>query len=251
MPESFLIDHAGSVRLGVFVGILVAMSALEALAPRRARRRSREKRWPLHLGLAAAGGLVGRILAPVGAVAAAAYSESQGLGLFTRLDWPVWIEWTLTVLLFDLAVYGQHVLSHHWRWLWRLHRLHHQDVDLDATSGVRFHPVEIGLSTLWKAVVALALGPSVGAVVLFEIVLNGTALFNHANLRLPLALDRVLRLVLVTPDMHRVHHSVDPEESRRNYGFAVVAWDHLFRTYQAQPAAGQQGMTLGVDERSA
>lgn len=249
MLERLLTDHASGVRISVFLGVLVAMSALEATAPRRERRRGRRERWPLHMALAAAGGLVGRVLAPVGAVAAAVYSESIGFGLFTQVDWPVWLEWVLTVLVLDLAVYGQHVLSHRWSWLWRLHRLHHKDVDLDATSGVRFHPIEIGLSTLWKATVVLLLGSSAAAVVLFEVILNATSLFNHANLRLPLSVDRALRLVLVTPDMHRVHHSIDPKESRRNFGFAVVAWDHLFRTYQAEPAAGQTGMTLGVADQ--
>jgi sterol desaturase/sphingolipid hydroxylase (fatty acid hydroxylase superfamily) len=247
--ESFLMDHVSGVRLGVFLGVLALMSALEALLPRRRRERARQQRWPLHLVLAVAGGLVGRLLAPVAAIAAAAYSQAHGIGLLTHVDGPAWLEWTLAVLLLDLAVYGQHVLSHRWSWLWRWHRLHHKDVDLDATSGVRFHPVEIGLSTLWKAAVALALGPSMAAVVLFEVILNGTALFNHANLRLPDPLDRALRLVLVTPDMHRVHHSIAPGESRRNYGFAASAWDHLFRTYQAEPAAGQEQMTLGVEER--
>ena len=251
MLASFLTDHVSGVRLGVFLGVLLAMSVLESLFPRRRRQRTRQQRWPLHLALAVGGSLVGRLLAPVGALAAAAYSEAHGVGLLTRVEGPAWVEWTVTILLMDLAVFGQHVLSHHWAWLWRLHRLHHQDVDLDATSGVRFHPVEIAISTLWKAAVVLALGPSVAAVVLFEVILNGTALFNHANLRLPPALDRTLRHVLVTPDMHRVHHSIDPEESRRNFGFAVVAWDHLFRTYQAEPAAGQEQMTLGVEERPA
>ncbi|MEM8710728.1 MAG: sterol desaturase family protein [Planctomycetota bacterium] len=237
---------AGAWRLGVFATVLLGMAAAEALWPRRARRERRTRRWGHHALLAVAGGLVGRLLAPVGAAAAAAVASARGLGALHWLEAPGWLETVIALVVLDFAVWCQHVASHRWAWLWRLHRLHHADVDLDASSGVRFHPVEIALSTLWKAAVVMALGPSVGAVVLFEIVLNAASIFSHSNVAIPLAVDRALRTVLVTPDMHRVHHSLDPVESNRNFGFAIPLWDRLFRTYQAAPAAGHADMVLGT-----
>ncbi len=248
MLEVFLLEHSVAVRIWAFVLVLGLMSSLEAVAPRRPRRLDRWTRWPLHAGLVLVGALVGRILTPLGAAAAAVWAAEHGWGLLVYLKAPAWLEWTLALVALDLAVFGQHVVSHRWGWLWRLHRLHHRDLDLDATSGVRFHPLELGVSILWKAAVVLVLGPSLAAVVLFEVLLNVNALFNHANLRLPQGMDRVLRWAIVTPDMHRVHHSVVPAESRCNFGFAIAAWDRLFGTYLAEPAAGQLGMTLGVED---
>jgi sterol desaturase/sphingolipid hydroxylase (fatty acid hydroxylase superfamily) len=243
-----VIEHESALRLGVFLGVLVLMSSLEALAPRRERRRARKERWTLHMGLAAVGGAAGRLLAPVGAVAAATYAEQRGWGLLHQVPWTLWAEGLAAFVFLDLAVYAQHFMSHRWGWLWRLHRLHHEDVDLDATSGVRFHPMEIAVSVLWKALVVIALGASAPAVVIFEIALNASSTFHHANLKLPAPVDGALRLLVVTPDMHRVHHSIIAHESRRNFGFAITLWDRLFRTYQSQPAAGHVGMVLGVDD---
>ena len=241
-------EHEVALRLGVSLGVLILMSSLEAWAPRRHRRQGRGERWSLHLVLALIGGIVGRVLAPVGAVAAATFAHQRGWGLLHQLSWPAWAQVLLAVIALDLAVYGQHVMSHHWNWLWRLHRLHHLDLDLDATSGVRFHPLELAVSILWKSTVVLALGASAYAVVFFEIVLNASSTFHHANLKLPLALDAALRAFWVTPDMHRVHHSIVEQESRRNFGFAITLWDRLFGTYQSQPAAGHLEMILGVED---
>lgn len=241
-------EHEAALRLGVFLGLLAIMSCLEALAPRRERRLLRRQRWTLHLGLAVLGGAVGRVLAPVGAVAAAGFAGMRGWGLLGSVQWPAWLELLLTLVVLDLAIFWQHVMSHRWDWLWRLHRLHHKDVDLDATSGVRFHPLEIAVSVLWKAAAVMALGASIYSVVLFEVILNASSIFHHSNVRLPRAFDQKLRLLMVTPDMHRVHHSIDPDESRRNFGFAITLWDHLFGTYLSEPAGGHTGMVLGVEE---
>ncbi len=243
-----VIENEAALRLGVFLGVLVLMTCLEVWAPRRERLRLRRNRWTLHMALAVLGGLVGRLLAPLGAVAAATFAEQRGLGALGLVQWPAWIEGLLAVVVLDLAIYGQHVVSHRWDWLWKLHRLHHQDVDLDATSGVRFHPLEIAVSVLWKAAVVIALGASAPAVVIFEVVLNASSIFHHANFRLPSSVDGAVRLLWVTPDMHRVHHSIDAVESRRNFGFAIPLWDRFFHTYQSQPAAGHARMVLGVDE---
>lgn len=241
-------EHEVTLRLGAFLGTLVVMSSLEAWAPRRERTRLRRARWTLHAWLVLLGGAVGRLMAPVGAVAAATLAEQRGWGVLSLLSWPGWAEGLIAVIALDLAIFGQHVMSHRWSWLWRLHRLHHEDVDLDATSGVRFHPLEIAVSVLWKATVVVALGASVPAVVIFEVLLNASSIFHHANLGLTERIDRNLRRFWVTPDMHRVHHSIEAHESRRNFGFAIPLWDHLFGTYQAQPAAGHLCMVLGVDE---
>lgn len=241
-------EHEATLRLGVFLCVLICMSALEAWAPRRRRARPRGERWALHGVLAVVGGIVGRLLAPVGAVAAATVAEEHGWGLLALLDAPAWAETLCVLVALDLAIYGQHVLFHRLSWLWHLHALHHRDVDLDATSGVRFHPLELSLSILWKALVIVALGASAFSVLLFEIILNASSIFHHANLNLPVDIDRVLRRLWVTPDMHRVHHSIELEESQRNFGFALPIWDRLFGTYLEEPAAGQERMELGVRE---
>lgn len=233
-------------RFGVFAAVLMGMAVAEARWPRRSRREERSKRWGLHALLALLGGVVGRLLAPVGAVAASTVAATQGIGVFNWVAAPGWLEVLVTLVVLDFAVWCQHVASHRWSWLWRLHRLHHADIDLDASSGVRFHPLEIAVSTLWKAAVVLMLGPGAASVVLFEIVLNAASVFNHSNLAIPSGADRALRALLVTPDMHRVHHSVDPVESNRNFGFAIPLWDRLFRLYQAEPAAGHVRMVLGT-----
>ena len=233
------------IRLSVFLGVLVAFGVLEALFPARARVLPRARRWVTNLSLSALGSVVGALMAPVLAVTVAALAAERGWGLFNVTGWNPWVEGALAVVLLDLAIWAQHVAFHHVPWLWRLHSVHHADRDLDVTSGVRFHPVEIGVSLLWKAVVILLLGPAVLAVLVFEIVLNATALFSHSNLRLPGWADRALRAVIVTPAMHRVHHSVVERETNSNYGFNLSVWDRLFRTYRAE---AQGPLTLGLME---
>ena len=234
-----------AIRLACFFGTLLAMAVWELLAPRRSRTQSRWRRWSSNLGLALLNNVVWRLLIPAGAVGIAVAVASRGWGVFNDLSLPEWIEVTASILLFDLAVYAQHWVFHRVPWLWRLHLVHHVDLDFDATTGVRFHTVETLISFAWKATVIVLLGTPALAVMIFEVLLNATSMFNHSNIRMPVWLDHALRLVLVTPDQHRVHHSVEPHETNSNFGFCLSWWDWLFRTYDAQPDAGHEGMTIG------
>ena len=237
-----IIRPAGSL------GTFALMAALEALFPRRVLGSPRAARWPGNLLLTALSAFCAQVLLPVSAVGASVWAASRGWGLFHAMDLPGGAEWLLSVALLDVAIYLQHVASHLVPVLWRLHKVHHADTDIDVTTGLRFHPVEIMLSMLYKAAVVVLLGAPASAVTAFEVLLNATALFNHANFRLPLEVDRVVRLVLVTPDLHRVHHSTVVAETNSNYGFSVPWWDLLFGTYTAQPAAGHDGMDIGLAE---
>ena len=244
-------------RGGVFLGLFALFAGLETLAPRRVRSLPRGRRWPTNLAITVLNTLALRGLAvalPLLAIGAAMDAQAQGWGLFNRLDWPGWVELVLSVLILDLAIWAQHVVTHKVPFLWRFHRVHHADRDMDVTTGFRFQPVEILASMGLKVGMVYLLGPSALAVLVFEILLSGTALFDHSNLALPGWLDRVVRLVLVTPDMHRVHHSVHREEHDSNYGFALSVWDRLFGTYVPEPKAGHQDMVVGLewqDERPA
>lgn len=234
-------------RLSCFVGVLVVMAIAEALAPRRKRLLPRSVRWSNHAALVVLNTLAARFLLPLTAVAAANWASTNGWGLLNHVSLPGWMEFLLAVVLLDLAIYGQHVLFHVVPVFWRLHKVHHADLDLDVTSGIRFHTLEILLSAVLKLGLVVLLGPSALAVMAFEILLNAGSLWSHSNVRLPLPVDRVLRLVLVTPDMHRVHHSVVPVETNSNYGFHLPWWDYLFGTYRDQPQAGHEGMTIGLE----
>ncbi len=238
--------HEPIIRLVCFGGVFVAMAGLEAILPRRARTAERRRRWPSNLGLVVLNTLVLRLVFPTAAVGVALAAEARGVGLLPWLALPMPVAVVATIVLLDLAIYLQHVLFHAVPALWRLHRVHHADLDFDVTTGLRFHPVEILLSMVLKFMVVVALGAPAVAVLIFEVLLNATAMFNHANLRLPECLDRVLRAVLVTPDMHRVHHSVVPLETNSNFGFNLAAWDRLFGTYRAAPMAGHTAMTIGI-----
>ena len=234
------------IRLVVFVTMLVAMAALEHAYPRRPQRLA-WRRWPSNLGLVALSSVLLRLVAPAGVVGVAIWTDVHGFGLFPALGVPGWVAGVISVVLLDLTVYGQHRIFHAVPALWRLHRVHHADPELDASSGLRFHPVEILLSLGIKAAVVVGLGAPAEAVLVFEVLLNATALFNHANLALPAWLDRPLRLVLVTPDMHRVHHSEIRAEMDSDFGFCLSCWDRVFGTYVAEPAKGQIGMVIGVE----
>lgn len=238
------------LRFAAFAAVFAIMALLEFAIPKRDLHYEKGRRWITNLAIVGIDGLLVRAMAafviPLAAVAAADWATRNEVGVLNLIDLPVWLEWLIAIALLDLAIYVQHVASHRIPILWRLHQVHHADVDIDVTTAIRFHPVEIGLSMLWKIVVVLALGPAAGAVVLFEVLLNGTAMFNHANVDLPRPLDRLLRLFLVTPDMHRVHHSVIRREHDSNYGFNLSVWDRVFRTYTSQPADGHQGMTIGL-----
>lgn len=242
----FLLTHQNPLRLGVFLGVFLAMAAWEFVAARRARSATRTHRWPGNIGIVVVDAVVLRLIVPITAVAWAASVEARGVGLFHFLGWPAAFVVPLTVVLLDLAIWAQHVVFHKIPVLWRLHRMHHADTDLDVTSGARFHPIEILLSMAIKFAVIAALGAPAVAVLIFEILLNASAMFNHANVRLPGRVDALIRLVLVTPDMHRVHHSVDRAETDSNFGFCLPWWDRVFGTYRAQPHAGQIAMTIGL-----
>jgi sterol desaturase/sphingolipid hydroxylase (fatty acid hydroxylase superfamily) len=242
-----------AVRLGFFLGILVLMAALEWVLPRRKLTVKRPPRWASNLGLVVLNTLSVRLLLPLGAVGMAALARERGWGLFNNVDLPAWLGVLLSVVALDLAVYLQHVMFHAVPLLWRLHMVHHADLDFDVTTGLRFHTLEILLSMGLKLAAVVLLGAPVFAVVLFEILLNATSMFNHANVRMPSWLDGVVRLVLVTPDMHRVHHSAVVCETNSNFGFSLPWWDFLFGTYKPQPNAGHERMTVGLaqfrDER--
>jgi len=243
-----LLANEPLIRLAVFVGVLALMAGLEAFFPRRQRAAGRWLRWPNNLGIVVVDSLIVRILFPTAAVGIALAMEGRGVGLLPWLGMPQPLAILLAIVVLDFAIYLQHVMFHAVPLLWRLHRMHHADLDFDVTTGLRFHPVEIVLSMVIKLMVVVALGAPAVAVLIFEVLLNATAMFNHANLRLPGWLDRALRLVLVTPDMHRVHHSVVPRETNSNFGFNLAIWDRIFGTYRAQPAAGHDAMTIGIQQ---
>lgn len=237
-----------AARLAIFTGLLGLFAGLEALFPRKRRRQKRAGRWVTNFTIVIIDSLAVRLLGPLIALSVAASSAAQGWGLLNILSLPRWIEFFAAVIILDLAIYTQHVLFHRVPLFWRFHKVHHADRDIDVTTALRFHPAEIVASMLYKGAVIILLGPSVMAVLIFEIILNGMAMFNHANLRLPRWLDRVLRAVLVTPDMHRIHHSVVPSETHRNFGFNLALWDRLFRTYKAAPDAGHEDMVIGLPD---
>ena len=235
------------IRLGCFLGVLLLMVLWEVLAPRRPQAVGRLLRWPNNLGLVVLDTVIVRLLFPLAAVGVAFFADAKGWGLFNLVHLPDWVAILAAVLLLDLTIYGQHVTFHAVPWLWRLHRMHHADLEFDVTTGLRFHPGEIVLSMLIKLAAVLVLGAPPLAVLVFEVVLNATSMFNHGNVRLPSRLDRGLRLVIVTPEMHRVHHSIDRRETDSNFGFNLPWWDRLFGTYRAQPALGHTRMVLGID----
>jgi len=246
--SEFLLGHEPLVRLTAFASVFTVMALWEALAPRRRQAVTRAQRWPSNLGIVALDALIVRILFPTTAVGLALLAETKGWGLFHAFSLPWWVAIVLGVVLLDLAIYLQHVLVHAVPALWRLHRMHHADLEFDVTTGARFHPIEILLSMMLKMMVITALGAPAVAVLVFEVLLNATAMFNHSNVRIPQALDRAIRLIVVTPDMHRIHHSVAPRETNSNFGFNLSLWDRLFGTYRAEPAAGQEAMTIGIHQ---
>ncbi|HKQ24889.1 MAG TPA: sterol desaturase family protein [Burkholderiales bacterium] len=234
------------MRLGVFLGIFAIIAAWELAAPRRVLRASKGLRWTHNLTLTVLNVVLVRAALPVAAIGVAVLAAERGMGLFNLFAVPHLLVIPLSVLALDLAIYLQHLMFHAVPLFWRLHRVHHADLDFDVTTGSRFHPIEIGLSILIRVAVILALGPPAVAVLIFEILLNASSMFNHGNVHIPAAIDRVLRWVVVTPDMHRVHHSIDSRETNSNFGFSLPWWDRLFGTYRAQPRAGHEAMTIGI-----
>lgn len=244
--EQFMQANEPAIRLGFFLGTFAAVAAWEVLAPRRALTVSKAFRWASNLGLVVFNTVLLRLLFPLAAVGVAAFCAENGWGLINHFQVPFWIAVPLAVIAMDFVIWLQHVMVHAVPLLWRLHRVHHADLDYDVTTGARFHPIEIILSMLIKFATIVVLGPPVVAVVIFEVLLNATSMFNHGNIRLPAALDRVLRWVIVTPDMHRVHHSIEDDETNSNFGFNLTWWDRMFGTYREQPRAGHTGMTIGI-----
>lgn len=243
----FILSNEPVIRLGFFICIFALMACWEILAPRRKPLYGRLRRWPSNLGIVVLNTLLLRLLFPTAAVGAALLAEQGGWGMFNYYRLPFWLAVLASIVLLDLIIYLQHVLFHAVPLLWRLHRMHHTDLDYDLTTGARFHPVEIILSMLIKLAFVIALGAPPIAVVIFEILLNATSMFNHSNISLSRTSDRVLRWIVVTPDMHRVHHSVLIDETNSNFGFNLPWWDRLFCTYRDQPRAGHENMTIGLN----
>lgn len=244
---NFFQTEAG-IRLAFFIGVFLVMAAWEVFAPRRVLHAKKLPRWGSNLGLVALNSVLLRFVAPLGAVGFAIYAESNNWGLFHVVQAPDWLAILVSVIVLDLAIYLQHVMFHAVPLFWRLHRVHHADLDFDVTTGLRFHTVEILLSMGIKAMAVLLLGPPAVAVLIFEVLLNATSMFNHSNVRMPLGLDRVLRWLVVTPDMHRVHHSIHSRETNSNFGFNLPWWDRLLGTYRNQPVEGHTEMTIGLAE---
>ncbi|MEJ2373860.1 MAG: sterol desaturase family protein [Pseudolabrys sp.] len=236
------------IRLAAFAGVFVAMAVWEFVVPRRKQATGRWWRWPNNLGVVVVNTLLVRILFPTTAVGLALLAQARGFGFFNVIGVPIWIAVIASVVIFDLAIYLQHVLFHAVPALWRLHRMHHADLEFDVSTGLRFHPIEILLSMLIKFAVVAAIGAPAVSVLIFEVLLNATSMFNHGNVRIPAGIDRVLRWLVVTPDMHRVHHSILVRETNSNFGFNLPWWDRLFGTYRPQPAAGHEGMTIGIEQ---
>lgn len=244
--EQFVLSHEPQIRMGFFIGVFAIVALWELAAPRRVLLLTRRQRWNANLGIVVLNTVIVRLVFPTAAVGMAALGVDKGWGLLNNFDVPFWLAVPLAVVAMDFVIWLQHVMVHAVPALWRLHRVHHADVDYDLTTGARFHPIEIVLSMGIKFAAITLLGAPVLAVVVFEVLLSACATFNHGNIRLPAAVDRALRLILVTPDMHRVHHSVEDDESNSNFGFNLTWWDRLFGTYREQPRAGQLGMTIGI-----
>ncbi|MGM0427048.1 MAG: sterol desaturase family protein [Thermodesulfobacteriota bacterium] len=244
----FVTANEAAIRTAFFVGIFLAVALVELMVPRRPLTTSKKTRWFGNIGIVFIDTFILRLLAPAGAVGVSVWIGHQGWGLMNAIDLSLWLEVVITVIVLDFVVYMQHVMFHAVPILWRLHMMHHADLDLDLTTGTRFHPLEIIISLGIKAGAIIVLGAPPVGVIIFEIVLNGTAMFNHGNFFIPLGVDRFLRLLVVTPDMHRVHHSVFPFETNSNFGFNLPWWDRICGTYRSQPRKGHKEMTIGLNQ---
>jgi sterol desaturase/sphingolipid hydroxylase (fatty acid hydroxylase superfamily) len=244
--DEIVMQYEKEIRMSFFFGMLIFVGLWELFAPRRALTVSKLIRWVNNLGLVFFNSFIIHLVFPIAAIAVASIAQENQWGLLNNIDIPIALAAVLSVVIMDFIIYVQHVMVHAIPVLWRLHRVHHADLDYDVTTGSRFHPLEIILSMGIKFCTIVLLGPPVFAVIIFEIMLNATAMFNHGNIRLPLKVDAILRLFVVTPDMHRVHHSIEDDETNSNFGFSIPWWDRVFGTYRAQPRAGHIGMTIGI-----
>jgi sterol desaturase/sphingolipid hydroxylase (fatty acid hydroxylase superfamily) len=245
--DELIANHESTIRLGSFLGVFALMALWEILAPRRTLTQPKTSRWLNNIVLVVFNTALLRVVFPVAAIGVAEYAQLLQWGLFNLIEVHPAVAILVSVIVLDMAIYLQHVMFHAVPLLWRLHRVHHADLDFDVTTGARFHPIEILLSMLIKFAAIVLLGPPLAAVVIFEVLLNAMAMFNHSNVRMPLALDSILRRLIVTPDMHRVHHSHLADETNSNFGFNLSVWDRIFGTYRAQPAAGHTNMVIGID----
>ena len=230
-----------------FISIFAAMAIWECIAPYRRLRFSKLQRWPHQLTLIIINSLVLKLLFPVAAVGISLWAANEGIGLINWYPLHPWVAIPLSIVLLDLAIYGQHLVSHRWRWFWRIHRTHHIDTDYDLTTGLRFHPIEIVISMLYKMLAIILLGAPAFAVLIFEIILSGASLFNHSNIGLPKIVEPLVRGLIVTPEMHRIHHSTLPNEHNSNYGFFLSCWDRLFNSYTHQASEDAHTMPFGLD----
>jgi sterol desaturase/sphingolipid hydroxylase (fatty acid hydroxylase superfamily) len=236
------------IRVAVFLSVFILFAILEAIFPKKQRTQPRLDRWLSNIVIIIIDIITIRLIRQVSAISVALIAAQNGWGLLNWLALPVWLELFIAIAVLDLAIYFQHVASHKLPILWKLHRVHHADRDIDVTTGARFHPLEIVLSILYKCFIIILLGPSIFAVFLFEVILNASALFNHSNLRLPYSIDKKLRLIVVTPDMHRIHHSINSSELNSNFSFFLSIWDKIFKTYKDQPKEGHLKMTIGLKQ---
>jgi len=241
-----IIEKEALIRLSIFVTVFSLMALWELLAPCRELSIRKSRRWLNNIGLIVLNSIILRLIFPAAAIGVALYAEVNVIGVFNHFALPIGLELVICVVLMDFMIYWQHLISHFVPVIWRFHRMHHADLDYDLTTGARFHPLEMILSMLFKFLVILLLGAPVLAVFVFEVILNSSAMFNHGNISLPAGLDKWLRWLIVTPDMHRVHHSTIVAEHNSNFGFSLSIWDRLFHTYREAPAHGQQGMEIGL-----
>ena len=244
----FLFTDDATIRLSIFFVVFTVFVIWEIIAPRRVLKYSKKVRWFNNLSISVINVVITRLLIPVTIIYVAEFAVTSNIGLLNQANLPFVPTCIVAFLLLDLAIYSQHILFHKVGFLWRLHRMHHADLDFDITTGIRFHPIEMILSHGIKFVVVLVVGPPVIAVLFFEVMLNASSMFNHANIRIPKIIEKFLRLIIVTPEMHRVHHSVKPIETNSNYGFNLPWWDYLFRTYRAQPQDGHTKMSIGIEK---
>nr|WP_319554287.1 sterol desaturase family protein [uncultured Vibrio sp.] len=236
------------IRLSCFVGVLLLCTLWENALPRKILTVSRIFRWINNLSLVALNSVIVALVMPIAAFQAAIIATENQWGLFQVLSLPIWLNVLLSIILLDFIIYVQHVIFHRIPVLWKLHRMHHADLDIDVTTGARFHPIEILISMVIKIGAVFMLGVSPIAIVMFEIILNASAMFNHSNAKLALPVDAWLRKAIVTPDMHRVHHSVIPRETHSNFGFFLSVWDRMFSTYRAQPELGHEHVVIGLPD---
>lgn len=245
MQELFF-QYESYIRLGSFLGIFALLTAWEISSPKRELLQLRRFRWFGNIGLIVISSVLIRFLIPTAAVGVALHVEQDQVGFLNHYDMPFFVQFFIAFVLMDLAIYFQHVIFHALPMFWRFHRVHHSDLDCDITTGIRFHPFEMIISILFKFLVIISIGAPVLAVVVFEVVLNAASMFTHSNIKIPQSIERMVRLILVTPDMHRIHHSINENETNSNFGFFISTWDRIFGTYIKEPALGHENMQIGL-----